>query len=65
PFFLYHGTWDTTVGDRNALAMKAALDAAGVDNQLYLLHGLGHFAVFFFDGGAVREGIAFLDQWLR
>lgn len=65
PFFLYHGSWDQVVGDRNAHAMKAALDAAGVDNQLYLIPGLGHIAAFFFDGGAVREGIAFLDARLR
>jgi len=65
PFFLYHGTWDTVVGDKNAHAMKAALDAAGVDSQLYLIPGLGHIAAFFFDGGAVREGIAFLDRHLR
>lgn len=65
PFFLYHGTWDTTVGDRNAQAMKAALDAAGVANELHLLYGLGHISTFFFDGGAVRAGLAFLDRHLR
>ncbi|AXQ27669.1 alpha/beta hydrolase [Solimonas sp. K1W22B-7] len=62
PFFLYHGSWDTTVGDKNAHAMKVALDAAGVANELYILHGLGHIPAFFFDGGAVKAGIAFLDQ---
>ena len=61
PFFLYHGSWDKVVGDNNAYAMKAALDAAGVPNELYILNGLGHIAAFFFDGGAVRAGIAFLD----
>lgn len=61
PFFLYHGSWDRIVGDNNAYAMKTALDAAGVPNELYILHGLGHIAAFYFDGGAVRAGIAFLD----
>lgn len=62
PFFLYHGSWDQVVGDKNAYAMKAALDAAGVPAELYILHGFGHISAFLLDGAAVRAGIAFLDR---
>ncbi|MDM4768841.1 alpha/beta hydrolase [Solimonas sp. SE-A11] len=65
PFFLYHGSWDQIVGLKNADAMKAALDSAGVYNELYVLRGLGHIPAFLFDGGAVRAGTAFLDRTLR
>jgi acetyl esterase/lipase len=61
PFFLHHGSWDRLVTLKNAEAMKAALDAAGVGNELYVQRGLGHISAFLFDGGAVRAAIAFLD----
>ncbi len=62
PTFLYHGTWDWVVWPGYARQMKAALDAAGVPAELYLMHGFGHFAAFMFDAGAVRAALAFLDR---
>lgn len=34
----------------------------GVESELYLLHGRGHFASFLLRGGAIEAGIAFLNQ---
>jgi acetyl esterase/lipase len=64
PVFLYHGTWDTLVPLDQATDYKAALDAAGVINELYLLRGLGHIAAFLLDGEAVQRGADFLDRHL-
>lgn len=65
PVFLYHGTWDTLVPLDQATDYKAALDAAGVPNELYLMRGLGHIAAFLLDGEAVQRGADFLDRYLR
>lgn len=65
PVFLYHGTWDTLVPLDQATDYKAALDAAGVPNELYLMRGLGHIAAFLLDGEAVQRGADFLDRRLR
>lgn len=65
PVFLYHGTWDQLVPLDQSLDYKAALDAAGVANELYLLRGLGHIAAFLMDGAAVQRGADFLDRHLR
>ncbi|WP_428381631.1 alpha/beta hydrolase fold domain-containing protein [Nevskia ramosa] len=65
PVFLYHGTWDMLVPLDQSLDYQAALDAAGVPNELYLLRGLGHIAAFLMDGAAVQRGADFLDRHLR
>lgn len=64
PVFLYHGSFDFTVGDYNAQKLFAALQAAGVPAELYLIRGLEHFSTFYLDG-PVEQGIEFLDRYLR
>lgn len=63
PIFLYHGTFDFTVGVKNAHAMYDALNAAGVLAELYLYRGLEHFSTFFLT--PVETGADFLDRHLR
>lgn len=65
PVFLYHGSWDTLVPVDQAVDYQAALDAAGVVNELYLMRGLGHISAFLMDGAAVQRGADFLDRHLR
>jgi acetyl esterase/lipase len=65
PVFLYHGTWDSLVPLDQATDYQAALDAAGVPNELYLMRGLGHIPAFLMDGEAVQQGADFLDRHLR
>lgn len=65
PTFLYHGGGDSLVKEVNAEEMKTALDAAGVDAELYRVRGLGHFSMFVFDGGARDAALDFLDRVLR
>ena len=65
PVFLYHGGWDQLVPFDQASDYKAALDAAGVPNELYELRGLGHITAFLMDGEAVQRGLDFLDRHLR
>lgn len=64
PFFLYHGTFDFTVGDDNAYKMYGALNAAGVPAELYLMRGLEHLSTFWVNA-PVKRGIEFLDLRLR
>lgn len=64
PMFLYHGSWDWVVGADNAREMKAALDAHGVENELYLIRGYGHFATFLWHRGAERAASDFLRRHL-
>ena len=65
PMFIYHGTWDTTVRVDQARKMSAAMQAAGVPVELYLLHGFGHNTTFLFGSGAENAAIDFLDRYLR
>jgi acetyl esterase/lipase len=65
PVFLYHGGWDQLVPFDQASDYKAALDTAGVPNELYELRGLGHITAFLMDGEAVQRGLDFLDRHLR
>ena len=64
PTFLYHGTFDFTVGDNNAHAMYQALNSNGVPAELYLMRGLEHLSTFVVDR-PVANGIDFLDLHLR
>ena len=65
PVFLYHGGADRLVRPDQAIDFKAALDAAGVRNELYLMPGLGHIMANLLDGPAVQRGADFLDRELR
>ena len=65
PVFLYHGTWDKLVPPDQATDYQLALQAAGVPNELYLMHGFGHITAYFFDGETTRRGADFLDRHLR
>jgi len=64
PVFLYHGTFDYTVGVKNSETMYEKLNAAHVPTELYTMRGLDHFATFLVDA-PVEQGIAFLDRYLR
>ena len=65
PFFLYHGTNDTTVSPGHSKSFKAALDRAGVRNELYWVKGRGHSTTLIFGGAAEDAAIDFLDRELR
>lgn len=64
PVFLYHGSFDFTVGDYNARNLFSALGSARVPAELYLIRGLDHFSTFYLEG-PVEQGIEFLDRHLR
>lgn len=64
PMFLYHGTFDITVGVNNAQAMYEALNANDIPAELYLIRGLEHLSTFVVDA-PVDTGIDFLDLYLR
>lgn len=65
PVFLYHAGVDRLVPIDQAERYKAALDAAGVPNELFVIRGHGHISGFFFDGAAVDAALEFLDRHLR
>ncbi|MFW5825741.1 MAG: alpha/beta hydrolase [Marinobacter sp.] len=60
PHFLFHGTWDDLVPVSQARDFHRRLETAGVDNQLYLMHGHGHITTFLFHGLPLDEALAFL-----
>jgi len=60
PTFLYHGTFDFTVGSKNAYNMFAALNRASVPAELYIVRGLEHISMFFLS--PVDRGVDFLDR---
>jgi acetyl esterase/lipase len=64
PMFLYHGTFDFTVGENNAHAMYEALNTNNIPAELYLMRGLEHLSTFVVDR-PVENGIDFLDLYLR
>lgn len=64
PTFLYHGTFDFTVGVNNAHVMYEALNANNIPSELYLVRGLEHLSTFMVDS-PVDNGIDFLDLYLR
>ena len=65
PVFLYHGQSDELVPVDHSTDYKAALDRAGVRNELFLTRGLGHITAFLLDGPAVSAALDFLDRELR
>lgn len=62
PTFLYHGTFDYTVGSKNAYNMFAALNQVKVPAELYLVRGLEHISMFFLS--PVDRGVDFLNRRL-
>ncbi|KPQ26252.1 MAG: Esterase/lipase [Halomonas sp. HL-48] len=62
PFFIFHGTWDQLVPVDHARDFYQTLIDNGVESELYLQHGRGHFASFLLRGSAIDAGIAFLNQ---
>lgn len=65
PVFIYQATLDDYVPYEQAEAYKAALDKAGVVNELFVIRGHGHITGFFADGAAVEAALEFLDRTLR
>jgi len=65
PFFLYHGTDDTTVSPDHSKTFKAALDRAGVRNELRWGEGRSHATTLIFGGSDEDAAINFLDDVLR
>ena len=65
PVFQYHATLDDYVPFVQATNYKAALDKAGVPNELFVIRGHGHISAFFADGDAVNAALEFLDRYLR
>jgi acetyl esterase/lipase len=65
PFFLYQGTADTTVSPEHSKAFHAALDRAGVRNELHWIEGRGHASMLLFNGAMEDQAIDFLDCVLR
>lgn len=65
PVFQYHGTDDTTVSPEHTRTFKAALDRAGVRNELRWMRGRAHASVLIFGGAAEDAAIDFLDTVLR
>ena len=60
PTFLYHGSFDFTVGSKNAYNLFAALNAAKVPAELYIVRGLEHISMFFLS--PVDRGVDFLNR---
>lgn len=65
PVFLYHGDWDRLVPPDHTTDYAAALQAAGVPHEVFMLRGRGHITAFLTDGAAIDAAIAFLDRWMR
>ncbi|MGQ0530717.1 MAG: alpha/beta hydrolase fold domain-containing protein [Panacagrimonas sp.] len=65
PVFQYHATLDDYVPFEQATRYKAALDGAGIANELFIIKGHGHISAFFADGDAVNAALEFLDRYLR
>lgn len=64
PMFLYHGTRDRLVRFEDSVAMKQALDRAGVAAELHAVRGLGHVATFVLGFGARDAAVDFLERHL-
>ncbi|NDL69796.1 alpha/beta hydrolase [Vreelandella alkaliphila] len=65
PFFLFHGSWDQLVPVDHATDFYQTLNAQGVESELYLQRGRGHFASFLFRRSAIDAGIAFLNRQVQ
>ncbi len=65
PVFQYHGTLDYYTPVEQAYRYRAALDRAGVANELFILRGHGHISAFYADHAAIEAALVFLDRYLR
>lgn len=65
PVFQYHATLDDYVPFEQATGYRAALDRAGITNELFVIRGHGHISAFFVDGDAVDAALEFMDRYLR
>ena len=65
PVFIYQGTDDKTVSPDHSRAIHAALDRAGVPNELRWVEGKGHAAMLLLAGDAEDAAVDFLDRTLR
>lgn len=65
PVFIYQASLDKLVPMEQATAYKAALDRAGIINELFIIRGHGHITGFFADGAAVDAALDFMDRYLR
>jgi acetyl esterase/lipase len=65
PVFIYHASLDHLVPLDHAIDYKAALDKAGITNELFIIRGHGHISGFFADGAAVNAALDFMDRYLR
>ncbi len=64
PFFIYHGQDDALVVPAQAEAMASALQAAGVEVELFWLPGRGHVGAALFTGRSAPAAIRFLGRHL-
>lgn len=62
PFFIYHGSADTTVPLQQAEVLRKALADAGVPVELYIVHGAEHAGS---TEGAMDPALGFLDRQLK
>ncbi|HSW12482.1 MAG TPA: alpha/beta hydrolase [Solimonas sp.] len=65
PVFIYQASLDDLVPYVQAETYKAALDRAGIVNELFVIRGHGHISGFFADGAAVDAALEFMDRHLR
>ena len=65
PVFLYHGERDQLVRFGQAQKYQHALQASGVEVELYPVPGGDHYSSFRDSAGAVEAAIGFLDRQLR
>ena len=61
PVFLYHGKTDSLVEHEQSINYQSALQAKGIETELYLHRIWGHFAMFLFGFDAENKAIDFLD----
>lgn len=64
PFYFYNGKLDFITPIDHAEEFKAALDAAGVDTEMYVHGYRAHLSMFFAGGDSIPTGIEFLKTRL-
>jgi acetyl esterase/lipase len=64
PFYFYNGKLDFITPIGHAEEFKAALDAVGVDTEMYVHGYRAHLSMFFVGGDSIPTGIEFLKTRL-
>lgn len=64
PFYFYNGKLDFITPISHAEEFKAALDAEGVDTEMYVHRFRAHLSMFFVGGDSVANGVTFLKSRL-